>query len=53
MAKVSDSSTKQMALLGIQLQAGFSEPLEHLPQVEQMLLEGAADHDNVFQVHKT
>jgi hypothetical protein len=47
-----DVSPKQLALLWIQLQAGFSEPLEHFLQVEQVLLKGAADHDYVVQVHE-
>jgi hypothetical protein len=52
MSQLSDFSPKQLALLWIQRQAGFSEPLEHFPQVEQVLLEGVADHDDVVQVHK-
>jgi hypothetical protein len=53
MPQVSDFPPKQLALLWIQLQAGFSEPLAHFPQVEQVLLEGAVDHDDVVQIHKT
>jgi hypothetical protein len=52
MPQLSDVSPKQLALLWIQPQAGFSEPLEHFLQVEQVLLEGAADHDDVVQVHE-
>jgi hypothetical protein len=44
---------KELALLQIDLQAGFSELMEHFPQVEQVLLEHAANHDHVVQVYET
>jgi hypothetical protein len=43
---------KELALLPIELWTAFSELLEHLPQVEQVLLECAANHDQAIQVHK-
>jgi hypothetical protein len=43
---------KELALLWIELQADFSQPLEHFPQVEQALLECTANHDHV-QIHET
>jgi hypothetical protein len=52
MPQVSDFPPKQLALRWVQLQAGFSEPLQHFLLVEQVLLEGAADHDDVVQVHE-
>jgi hypothetical protein len=39
-------------LTQIELQAIFSEPLEHFPRVGQVLLERASNHDHI-QVHKS
>jgi hypothetical protein len=44
---------KKLALLRIEFEAGFSGLLEHIPQVEQVLLKRAANHDHVVQVHET
>jgi acyl-CoA synthetase (NDP forming) len=44
---------KKLALLQIKLKAGFSELVEHLPQVEQVLLEHAANHDHVVWLYDT
>lgn len=43
---------KELAILGIELWAGFLEPLELFPQVVQVLLECPADHDHVVQAHE-
>jgi hypothetical protein len=42
----------RLALLWIELYAGFTEPLEQFPQVEQVLLERVVNH-NYVQVHET
>jgi hypothetical protein len=42
-----------LAILQIELEVGFSEPLEHFLQVEQVLLERATNHDHIVQVHET
>lgn len=44
---------KKLALLRIDLWAGFSEPSEQFPQVEQVFLEYDANHDDVVQVYET
>jgi hypothetical protein len=44
---------KELELFRIELQAGFSKPLEHFLQVEQVLLEHLASHDHVVQVRET
>jgi hypothetical protein len=44
---------KEFARLWIEIQAGISEPLEYFLQVEQVLLERAANHDHVPQVQET
>jgi hypothetical protein len=44
---------KKLALLRIELSAGFSEPLQHLPQVQQMCLERAANLNRVVQLYET
>lgn len=32
---------------------GFSELLEHFPQIQQVLFEHVTNHDHAVQVHKT
>jgi hypothetical protein len=49
MPEVSHLLLQELTVLRIELQAGFSEPLKHFPQVEQMLLESAANYDHVIQ----
>jgi hypothetical protein len=44
---------KMLAVLRLELYAGFSEQLEHFPQVEQVVLELSANHDHVVQVLET
>jgi hypothetical protein len=43
---------KKLGFLRIKLFAGFSELLEHFPQVKQVLFERAANHGH-FQIHET
>jgi hypothetical protein len=43
---------KELALLRIEIKAGFWEPLEHFSQVEQVLLEHVGNHDYVPQVEE-
>jgi hypothetical protein len=38
-------------LLGIELSAGISEPQKHFPQVEQVNMEHATNHDHIFRAH--
>jgi hypothetical protein len=40
-------------LVVLELYAGFSEPVKHFPQVEQVLLESVANDNHVFQVQET
>jgi hypothetical protein len=42
---------EELALRRIDLQVGFSEPLERFPQVEQVLFECTANHDHIVWVH--
>jgi hypothetical protein len=42
---------KELALR-IELQAGFTESLEHFPLVEQVPLELAANYDHVVQIYE-
>jgi hypothetical protein len=42
----------RLALLRIEIKGGFSKP-QHFSQVEQVLLEHAANHDHVVQVYET
>jgi hypothetical protein len=42
--------SEDMAILRTELYASFSELPEHFPQVEQVLLEHAANHNHVVQV---
>jgi hypothetical protein len=44
---------KELALLRIELSAGFAEKLEHFPHVKQVLLEHAANHNHTVQVQET
>jgi hypothetical protein len=53
MPKVPYFLLKELTLNRIELQAGFSELQEHIPQVYQVLLELAANHDRVVQVYVT
>jgi hypothetical protein len=43
---------RELARFQIELKMGFSEPLEHFLQVEQVLLKRAANHDHVIQVQE-
>jgi hypothetical protein len=43
----------ELTLFRFELQAGFSELLKHFPQVEQVILESAANDEHVIQVHET
>lgn len=39
------------AHLGFQEKAGFHDSVQHRPQLLKVFLEGAAEHNNVVQVH--
>jgi hypothetical protein len=43
---------KKFARLWIELEAGFSEPLQHFPQDKQVLLDHVTNHNHV-QVQET
>jgi hypothetical protein len=48
--QISHFLPEKLALLWIQFQVGFSQPLEHL-QVVELLLKRAANDNDVIQVH--
>lgn len=50
MAQVSQTSSAEVTLLGVESQLRGSEPLEYFGQVLQVFLEGPASHDDVVEI---